>query len=159
MTPSLGRQRYPEARTLTITADSGGSNSPRTRLWRVELQRLADTTGLAIRVCHFPPGTSKWNKVEHKLVSFISLNWRGRPLTDYQVVVQTIAAVTTETGLTVEAVLDPGVYPVGMKITDAQIEAVSLTRHQFHGEWNYTIHPGPNPETHPHKTPDPKSTT
>jgi len=147
-----GSLRYPQARRLMVTADGGGSNGSRLRAWKVELGRLAAETGLDITVCHFPPGTSKWNKVEHKLFSFISLNWRGRPLTDYQVVVQTIAAVTTETGLTVQAVLDPGVYPVGVKITDVQIEAVSLTRDQFHGEWNYTIHPGPNPDTLPGKT-------
>jgi DDE family transposase len=155
----VGSLRYRGARRLMVTADGGGSNGSRLRAWKVELGRLATETGLDIMVCHFPPGTSKWNKVEHKLFSFISLNWRGRPLTDYQVVVETIAAVTTETGLTVQAVLDPGVYPVGVKITDAQIETVSLTRDQFHGEWNYTIHPGLNPETLPDKTSDPKSTT
>lgn len=143
----IGRLRYPQARRLLVTADGGGSNGSRLRAWKVELGRLATETGLDITVCHFPPGTSKWNKVEHRLFSFISLNWRGRPLTDYQVVVETIAATTTETGLTVEAVLDPGVYPTGVKITDAQIKAVSVTRDQFHGEWNYTIHPGPVTET------------
>jgi hypothetical protein len=143
----VGSARYPNARRLMVTADGGGSNGHRLRAWKVELGKLAAETGLDIAVCHFPPGTSKWNKVEHRLFSFISLNWRDRPLTDYQVVVETIAATTTETGLSVEAVLDPGVYPTGVKITDAQIKAVSLTRDQFHGEWNYTIHPRPAPET------------
>ena len=155
----VGRFRYPQARRLMVTADGGGSNGYRLRAWKVELGKLATETGLDITVCHFPPGTSKWNKVEHKLFSFISVNWRGRPLTDYQVIVETIGATTTETGLTVEAVLDPGVYPVGVKITDAQIETVSLTREQFHGEWNYTIHPRLSEETLPDKTIDPKATT
>jgi hypothetical protein len=142
----VGSVRYPSARRLLVTADGGGSNGYRLRAWKVELGRLAAETGLDITVCHFPPGTSKWNKVEHRLFSFISINWRGRPLTDYQVIVETIAATTTRTGLTVEAVLDPGVYPTGVKISKAQIAAVPLTRHQFHGEWNYTIHSGPIPE-------------
>jgi hypothetical protein len=154
----VGSLRYPGARRLMVTADGGGSNGYRLRAWKVELGKLATETGLDITVCHFPPGTSKWNKVEHRLFSFISLNWRGRPLTDYQVVVETIAATSTETGLRVEAFLDPGVYPTGVKITDAQIEAVSLTRDQFQGEWNYTIHPGLNPETMPDKTFSTKST-
>jgi hypothetical protein len=154
----VGRVRYPYARRLMVTADGGGSNGHRLRAWKVELGKLATETGLDITVCHFPPGTSKWNKVEHRLFSFISINWRGRPLTDYQVVVETIAATTTETGLTVEAVLDPGVYPTGVKVSDAQFEAVSLTRDQFHGEWNYTIHPGPALKTVPDKTSTPKST-
>lgn len=145
----VGSLRYPQARRLLVTVDGGGSNGSRLRAWKVELGRLATETGLDITVCHFPPGTSKWNKVEHRLFSFISLNWRGRPLTDYQVVVETITATTTETGLTVEAALDPGVYPTGVKITDAQIKAVSVTRDQFHGEWNYTIHPGSALKTAP----------
>lgn len=136
----VGRARYPQARRLMVTADGGGSNGYRLRAWKVELARLAAETGLDITVCHFPPGTSKWNKVEHRLFSFISINWRGRPLTDYQVIVETIAATTTRTGLTVEAVLDPGTYPTGVKISDRLIKAVSLAREQFHGEWNYTIH-------------------
>jgi hypothetical protein len=139
----VGRDRYPHARRLLLTADGGGSNGYRLRAWKVELAALAAETGLDITVCHFPPGTSKWNRVEHRLFSFISINWRGRPLTDYQVIVETIAATTTKTGLTVEAVLDPGTYPTGVKISKAQIEAVPLTRHQFHGEWNYTIDSGP----------------
>jgi hypothetical protein len=139
----VGRTRYRKARRLLVTADGGGSNGYRLRAWKVELGRLAAETGLDITVCHFPPGTSKWNRVEHRLFSFISINWRGRPLTDYQVIVETIASTTTKTGLTVEAVLDPGTYPTGVKVGNAQIEAVPLTRHQFHGEWNYTIHSGP----------------
>jgi Rhodopirellula transposase DDE domain len=148
----VGRGRYPSARRLMLTADAGGSNGYRLRLWKVELAALAAETGLDITVCHFPPGTSKWNKVEHRLFSFISLNWRGRPLTDYQVIVETIAATTTKTGLTVEAVLDTGTYPTGVKVSDAQVKAVPLTRHQFHGEWNYTVHPGPITETRKNKT-------
>ena len=139
----VGRTRYPNARRLMLTADGGGSNGYRLRAWKVELGKLAAETGLDITVCHFPPGTSKWNKIEHRLFSFISINWRGRPLTDYQVVVETIAATTTETGLTVEAVLDPGTYPTGVKVSDAEMRGVPLTRHKFHGEWNYTVHSGP----------------
>lgn len=155
----VGRARYPKARRLMLTADGGGSNGYRLRAWKVELARLATETGLDITVCHFPPGTSKWNKVEHRLFSFISINWRGRPLTDYQVIVETIAATTTKTGLTVEAVLDPGTYPTGVKVSDKQIKAVPLTRDRFHGEWNYTIHSGPLPDGLPNKTSDAKSTT
>jgi Rhodopirellula transposase DDE domain len=142
----VGRLRYPDAKRLLLTADGGGSNGYRRRGWKVELSKLAAEIGLDITVCHFPPGTSKWNKVEHRLFSFISINWRGRPLTDYQVIIETIAATTTKTGLTVEAVLDNGTYPSGVKVSDKQIKAVPLTRHQFHGEWNYTIHCGPIPE-------------
>jgi Rhodopirellula transposase DDE domain len=137
----LGRERFPDAKTLTITADCGGSNNPRVRLWKTELQRLADDTGLTLEVCHFPPGTSKWNKVEHRLFSFISLNWRGKPLTSYQVVIELIAATTTNTGLNVFARLDDTTYPQKLKITDEQIAAVNITGHQFHPEWNYSIHP------------------
>ena len=142
-----------------LTADGGGSNGHRLRARKVELGKLAAQTGLDITVCHFPPGTSKWNKVEHRLFSFISINWRGRPLTDYQVVVVTIAATTTtKTGLTVDAVLDPGSYPTGVKISDKQLNAVPLTRDQFHGEWNYTIHSGPIPQVLPNETSGTKST-
>ena len=116
---ALGKERYPDAETLTITADSGGSNNPRTRLWRHELQRLADTTGLRIRVCHFPPGTSKWNKIEHRMFSFVSLNWRGKPLESLEVIVNLIAATTTNTGLKVYARLDDQTYERGIEITDA----------------------------------------
>jgi hypothetical protein len=137
----LGRERYPDATTLTITADSGGSNNPRTRLWRHELQRLANTTGLSIRVCHFPPGTSKWNKIEHRLFSFVSLNWRGKPLESVEVVVNLIASTTTNTALKVYAQLDPDSYERGIETTDEQLAAVNITRHTFHGDWNYTITP------------------
>ena len=129
------------AETLTITADGGGSNSSRTRLWKTELQRLADEIGLAIRVCHFPPGTSKWNKVEHRMFSFVSINWRGKPLESLQVIVDLIASTTTTSGLKVYARLDPGEYEKGIKVTDAELAAVNIARHDFHPDWNYTIHP------------------
>ncbi|MCA1696714.1 MAG: ISAzo13 family transposase [Actinobacteria bacterium] len=139
----LGSERYPNATSLTITADCGGSNGNRTRLWKTELQRLADDTGLQITVCHFPPGTSKWNKVEHRLFSFISKNWRGRPLTSYEVIISSIGATTTRTGLEVFACLDDNEYPK-VEVTDDQLAAVNLTRDTFHPEWNYTIRPSPN---------------
>jgi transposase len=137
----LGRARYPSAQTLTITADSGGSNNPRTRLWRYELQRLADTIGLSIRVCHFPPGTSKWNKIEHRMFSFVSLNWRGKPLDSLEMIINLIANTSTSTGLKLYAQLDDRTYQRGIEITDAQLAAVHITRHTFHGDWNYTITP------------------
>ncbi len=137
----LGKERYPDATTLTITADSGGSNNPRTRLWRHELGRLADQTGLRIRVCHFPPGTSKWNKIEHRMFSFVSLNWRGKPLESLEVIVNLIATTKTNTGLKVYARLDEGTYERGIEITDDQLAAVNLTRDTFHGDWNYTVIP------------------
>ena len=137
----LGKERYPDASTLTITADCGGSNGNRTRLWKTELQRLANETGLAISVCHFPPGTSKWNKIEHRLFSFISRNWRGRPLVSRQAVVSLIGATTSTAGLKVYAQLDENTYPRGIKVTNADLAKVSLTRDEFHGEWNYTIKP------------------
>jgi len=139
-----GRPAYPAATRLLICADGGGSNGYRTRLWKTELAALAAETGLQITVCHFPPGTSKWNKIEHRLFSHISMNWRGRPLTSHEVIVQTIAATTTRTGLTVSAELDPGQYPKGIKISDRQmkdLEQRALRRHQFHGEWNYGLIP------------------
>ena len=136
-----GRRLYPLARRLLITADGGGSNGWRLRLWKWELQRLADQTGLALAVCHFPPGTSKWNKVEHRLFSFISSNWRGEPLRDYETVVRLIAGTTTAKGLTVTCRLDHRKYPVGRKITDEEFAHVNLKPDKFHGEWNYTIHP------------------
>jgi transposase len=139
----LGSERYPHATNLTITADCGGSNGNRTRLWKTELQRLADHTGLAISVCHFPPGTSKWNKVEHRLFSFISKNWRGRPLVSYEVIINSIAATTTRTGLQVYARLDDNDYPK-TDVTDAEVAAVNIARDTFHPEWNYTITPSPN---------------
>ena len=137
----LGRARYPTATTLTITADCGGSNGNRTRLWKTELQGLANQTGLEISVCHLPPGTSKWNKIEHRLFSFISKNWRGKPLTSLEVIVNLIGAATTRTGLEVYAQLDERTYPKGIKVTDAQLAAVNLTGDPFHPEWNYTINP------------------
>jgi transposase len=138
----LGRQRHPHATRLTITADCGGSNGNRTRLWKTELQCLADQTGLQIDVCHFPPGTSKWNKIEHRLFSFISKNWRGRALASYEVIINSIAATTTSTGLDVYARLDENAYPK-VEVTDAELAAVNLTPNQFHPEWNYTIKPSP----------------
>jgi hypothetical protein len=137
----LGRERYPNAETLTITADSGGSNSYRTRLWKTELQSLADQTGLRIAVCHFPPGTSKWNKVEHRLFRYISINWRAKPLTSRQVVIDLIAATTTSTGLKVYARLDENDYPTKIKVTDEQLAVVQIERAKFHPEWNYTVIP------------------
>jgi hypothetical protein len=138
---TLGAERYPHATMLTITADCGGSNGNRTRLWKTELQALADQTGLRVRVCHFPPGTSKWNKIEHRLFSFISMNWRAKPLVSRQTIISLIAATTTRSGLTVHARLDERSYPKGIKITDAQLAAVNLTGDPFQPEWNYTIHP------------------
>jgi hypothetical protein len=139
----LGKERYPAASVLTITADGGGSNSSRTRLWKVSLQRLADEIGLPIRVCHFPPGTSKWNKIEHRLFSYVSLNWRGRPLESLEVIIDLIGQTTTSTGLKVYARLDPATYEKGIKVTDAELAAVNIARDEFHGDWNYTIHPSP----------------
>lgn len=136
-----GRRLYSGARQLLITADGGGSNGYRLRAWKVELQTLADTTGLTILVCHFPPGTSKWNKVEHRLFSFISSNWRGEPLRDYQTIVRLIAGTTTAKGLKVTCRLDHRKYPVGRKVSDKEMAAVNLTRQDFHGEWNYIIRP------------------
>jgi len=136
-----GHRLYPQAGRLLITADGGGSNGWRLRLWKWELQRLADQTGLTLAVCHFPPGTSKWNKVEHRLFSFISSNWRGEPLRDYETVVQLIAATTTAKGLTVTCRLDRRKYPVGRKVTDEQMVQVNLKPDKFHGEWNYMILP------------------
>jgi hypothetical protein len=137
----LGTQRYPAAAILTITADCGGANSNRVRLWKTACQRLADSTGLDIQICHFPPGTSKWNKVEHRLFSFMSLNWRGKPLESHELIINLIAATTTSTGLTVYAQLDKRPYPTKIEVTDEQLAAVNITRHAFHGDWNYTISP------------------
>ena len=136
-----GKARYPQAQRVLITADGGGSNGSRVRLWKWELQRLADETGLSISVCHFPPGTSKWNKVEHRLFAFISQNWRGKPLVSYAVILSLIAATTTTTGLTVESALDTQTYPAGLKVTDEAMATIQLERDAFHGEWNYTISP------------------
>ncbi len=137
----LGRQRYSEAGRLYVTADAGGSNGCRLRLWKWELQGLANETGLEIVVSHLPPGTSKWNKIEHRLFSFISQNWRARPLVSYRVIVQLIAATTTKTGLEVHCELDTGVYPKGIAVSDEDMAAIKLTPADFHGEWNYTISP------------------
>jgi hypothetical protein len=137
----MGRQRYPKAHALTITADCGGSNGARVRLWKVELQKLADETGLMLRIHHFPPGTSKWNKIEHRLFCHITQNWRGRPLTDRVAVVELIAATTTKAGLKVECVLDTRTYEKGIKVSDAEMEVLNITGDAFHPEWNYTIRP------------------
>jgi hypothetical protein len=136
-----GRHLYPRARRLLITADGGGSNGYRLRLWKLELQKLADDTTLAIEVCHFPPGTSKWNKVEHRLFSFISSNWRGEPLRDYETIVRLIASTTTAKGLAVSCRLDRRKDPAGRKVTDAEMRMIRLTPQTFHGEWNYVIRP------------------
>jgi transposase len=137
----LGRKRFPKATRLLVTADCGGSNSPRTRLWRRELQRLANATGLTIEVCHYPPGTSKWNKIEHKLFCHITRNWQGVPLESLEVVVNLIANTRTETGLEVHAWLDEADYPDKLKVTDEQLAEVLILRNKFHGEWNYAIRP------------------
>ena len=137
----MGQQSYPQATELLITADSGGSNGSRVRLWKVELQRLADETGLELRVCHLPPGTGKWNKIEHRLFSFISQNWRGKPLVSHQVIVDLIAATSTKTGLKVRAQIDSNLYPSGLKVSDKQVAALHIERDAFHGEWNYKILP------------------
>jgi hypothetical protein len=137
----LGATRYPKARRLLVVADGGGSNGSRVRLWKWELQRLADAIGLSISVCHLPPGTSKWNKIEHRLFSFISQNWRGKPLLSRATVVSLIAATTTKTGLKVHAYLDTNAYPAKLKVSDEQMESLRLIRSEFHGEWNYTIRP------------------
>ena len=138
---TMGRARYPEARSLLITADCGGSNGARVRLWKRELQALADEFGFPITVCHLPPGTSKWNKIEHRLFSFITQNWRGKPLVSYQTIVQLIAATTTRTGLNVKCEVDAASYPAGVKVSDDDMAMLNLTAHEFHGEWNYTIAP------------------
>jgi hypothetical protein len=138
---SMGKERYGKAKRLMITADAGGSNGYRIRLWKVEIQKLADELRFPITICHFPPGTSKWNKVEHRLFSFISINWRGKPLRTYRTIVQLIAATTTDAGLKVRAMLDRKKYPKGVKISNDQLATVNLTRHDFHGDWNYTIKP------------------
>lgn len=137
----MGSLTYPRAKRLLITADGGGSNGSRNRLWKMELQKLADDIGLRISVCHFPPGTSKWNKIEHRLFSHIAMNWRGTPLVDLATIVSLIGATRSRAGLHVRAELDRGRYPAGITITDAQMATVQLTRHRFHGAWNYTIRP------------------
>jgi hypothetical protein len=137
----LGKTRYPNATTLTITADCGGSNGARVRLWKRELQRFANETGLDVTVTHLPPGTSKWNKIEHRLFAFITQNWRGKPLVSHQVIVQLIGATTTKTGLKVCCEIDGSLYPRGVKVPDEDRLALNIERDAFHGEWNYTISP------------------
>ena len=138
---TMGRPAYPEAARLLITADAGGSNGSRLRLWKIELQKLADETGLRIVVCHFPPGTSKWNKIEHRLFSYITQNWRGKPLRSFQTIVNLIAATTTRTGLKVHAELNTETYQSGIKVSDAELAQVKIRRDKFHGDWNYEIQP------------------
>ena len=137
----MGKELYPDARELSITADGGGSNGSRVRLWKLELQNLANELGIPIRVSHFPPGTSKWNKIEHRLFSYISMNWRGKPLVSHETIVNLIAATTTRKGLKVRAELDSGLYPTGIKVTDEELETIQILREDFHGEWNYSIVP------------------
>ena len=136
----MGRPAYPDSDSLLITADAGGSNGPRVRLWKWELQRFANRTGLTITVCHFPPGTSKWNKIEHRLFSHIAMNWRGKPLVSLAAIVSLIGSTTTASGLRIRSEIDHGSYPLGVKITDEQLAKVHLGPHPFHGDWNYTIH-------------------
>ncbi len=137
----MGKELYPDARELLITADGGGSNGSRVRLWKLELQKLANELGIPIRVSHFSPGTSKWNKIEHRLFSYISMNWRGKPLVSHETIVNLIAATTTRKGLKVQAEIDAGQYPTGIKVTDEELETVRILREDFHGEWNYSILP------------------
>jgi hypothetical protein len=137
----MGQDRFPKAKELLITADGGGSNGHRTRLWKVSLQDLADELGLTLNVCHFPPGTSKWNKIEHRLFSFITQNWRGRPLVSHQAIVSLIASTTTSAGLIVKAALDTNHYDTEIKVSDNELAGLRLQRHEFHGDWNYTISP------------------
>jgi hypothetical protein len=138
---SMGSQRYPDASALLITADCGGSNGARVRLWKRELQGLVDQLGLSVTVCHLPPGTSKWNKIEHRLFSFITQNWRGKPLVSHQTIVQLIGSTTTRTGLNIKCAIDPNTYPAGVKVSNEDMAAINMTPHKFHGEWNYTIAP------------------
>jgi hypothetical protein len=151
----VGKALHPDASRLLICADGGGSNGYRTRQWKTELAKLAAATGLTITVCHLPPGTSKWNKIEHRLFSHISMNWRGRPLTSHEVIVSTIAATTTSAGLTVRAELDEATYPTGVKIAAQDMQVLEnsriLIRHDFHGEWNYSLRPNTDntPKTEP----------
>jgi transposase len=140
---TMGQEAYSGAGRLLITADGGGSNGTRVRLWKIELQKFADETGLIVSVCHLPPGTSKWNKIEHRLFSYISQNWRGKPLVSHEVIVNLIASTTTRTGLTVKCQLDNSKYAKGIKVTDKELQQVNIIRDEFHGEWNYAIHPRP----------------
>jgi hypothetical protein len=139
----MGSKAYPEARELLIMADGGGSNGSRTRLWKVALQRLADETGMAVSVCHFPPGTSKWNKIEHRMFSYITKNWRGKPLESHEVIVNLIGNTTTKTGLRIQTGLDSQIYPTGIEVPDEVMEGLNMEKSEFHGEWNYRILPRP----------------
>ncbi len=146
---TVGILAYPDAARVLITADSGGANGNRRRSWKTELAALAAETGLDISVCHLPPGTSKWNKIEHRLFSQITRNWKGRPLTSHETILGLIGATTTTTGLSVIAELDEGSYPIGIKITDRQMKDLPISRDDWHGDWNYTLHPTRDtPETH-----------
>lgn len=142
----MGRSVYPDTPALVITADAGGSNGPCVRLWKWELQQFATRTGLAITVCHFPPGTSKWNQIEHRFFSHIAMNWRGKPLVDLAIIVSLIGDTTTAAGVRVRSEIDRGHYPQGVVVTDRQMSQIRLTSHAFHGEWNYTIRPRPQPQ-------------
>jgi len=140
---TMGQERYPNAKRLMITADCGGSNGARVRLWKIELQKFVDEIGIPVMVCHLPPGTSKWNKIEHRLFAFITKNWRGKPLVSHRTIVQLIGATTTGKGLTVRAELDINTYPAGIKVSNDQMAALAIQRHDFHGDWNYTLQPRP----------------
>jgi hypothetical protein len=141
----MGQATYPQAEEFLITADGGGSNGRRCWLWKIELQKFVDETGLHVTVCHFPPGTSKWNKIEHRMFCHITENWRGRPLTSYEVIVNLIANTTTQEGLKIQATLDTREYPTGIKVSDEQMKALNLSKHKFHGsDWNYTLEPHNN---------------
>lgn len=142
---SVGQAAYPAANRLLVCADGGGSNGYRSRLWKVELAAFAADTGLTVTVCHLPPGTSKWNRIEHRLFAHISMNWRGRPLTSHEVIVDLIGATTTRTGLRVHAELDDGTYPTKVRVPDEQMTTLPLAPHDFHGEWNYTLTPADTP--------------
>ena len=137
----MGKSCYPNAQKLLITADGGGSNSSRSRLWKKELQKLSNETGLQLEVCHFPPATSKWNKIEHRLFSYIAQNWRGKPLLSYEIIVSLIGSTTTKTGLKVICELNENKYKTGIKVTDKEMKSLNLKRNDFHGEWNYIISP------------------
>ena len=137
----MGENLYPKAKKILITADGGGSNSSRSRLWKVEIQKFSNETGLQIGICHFPPGTSKWNKIEHRLFSYISQNWRGKPLISHEVIINLIASTQTKTGLKVQCRLDKKTYEKGIKIADEELEKIKIKRRKFHGEWNYLITP------------------
>ena len=139
----MGHERYPQGQAAADYPDCGGSNGAPVRLWKLPLQALADELGIVVTVCHLPPGTSKCNKIEHRLFSLITQNWRGRPLVSYQTIVQLIAATPTDTGLKVRCEIDPNTYPAGVKVTDAEMDAINIRRHEFHGDWNYTISPPP----------------